>query len=84
MFSKAISEQILKWTIQSREKDYTNPFRKTTYRNEAEMNAVLGNIKEDPFIIEMQKQHDQYISEIDEIVNKLQTILKTYPSKGTR
>lgn len=34
----------------SRAKDYTNPFRLATYRSQAEMDAVLGRLEENPFI----------------------------------
>ncbi|GAA4309507.1 DUF4954 family protein [Compostibacter hankyongensis] len=41
-----ISEQI----INSRKKDYTNPFRKMVYENEAEMERVMGPLAENGFI----------------------------------
>jgi hypothetical protein len=41
-----ISSQIYK----SREKDHSNPFRKATFRNEAEMERVLGKAGDDPFV----------------------------------
>jgi NDP-sugar pyrophosphorylase family protein len=41
-----ISGQIYK----SREKDHSNPFRKATFRNDAEMEQVLGKADDDPFV----------------------------------
>jgi hypothetical protein len=41
-----ISAQIYK----SREKDHSNPFRKATFRNDAEMEQVLGKTCEDSFV----------------------------------
>jgi predicted RNA-binding protein YlxR (DUF448 family) len=41
-----ISDQI----YHSREKDLNNPFRKMTFRNEAEMEQVLGKVCDNPFI----------------------------------
>ncbi|MDD7201564.1 MAG: DUF4954 family protein [Sphaerochaetaceae bacterium] len=34
----------------TKEKDYQNPFRMTTYENEAERDAVLGKVDDNPFI----------------------------------
>src|SRR5690606_41783220 len=43
-----------KWLYQqiagSREKDYTNPFRKMVYANEQEMDIVVGSLKDNAFI----------------------------------
>ncbi len=41
-----IAEQVLS----TRRKDHQSPFRRITYRNEAEMRAVLGTAEENPFI----------------------------------
>jgi carbonic anhydrase/acetyltransferase-like protein (isoleucine patch superfamily) len=42
-----ISAQIYK----SREKDHSNPFRKATFRNDAEMERVLGKAGDDSFVL---------------------------------
>jgi hypothetical protein len=34
----------------SREKDHSNPFRKATFRNDAEMERVLGKAGDDSFV----------------------------------
>jgi hypothetical protein len=39
----------------TRAKDYANPFRKMVYNNEAEMNAVVGALKDNGFIKDQQK-----------------------------
>lgn len=36
--------------ITSRAKDYSNPFRRATYRSKEEMDAVLGTLEANPFI----------------------------------
>jgi hypothetical protein len=41
-----MSEQI----YNSREKDHSNPFRKATFRNDAEMERVLGKAEDDSFV----------------------------------
>jgi hypothetical protein len=41
-----IEEQVYK----TKRKDYTDPFRAITYRNDAERDAVLGSLADNPFI----------------------------------
>jgi hypothetical protein len=41
---------------ESREKDYTNPFRKMVYENSAELNAVVGKLSDNPFLQEQFQQ----------------------------
>lgn len=70
--SMETSRILLEWTRESREKDYTNPFRKIPYRNEAEMKAVLGDISENSFIRHEQNEVEQYkefVKNILRIVN---------------
>lgn len=42
--------------LASRSKDWSNAFRKATYRSEAEMTAVLGRPEETPFLIKAKKE----------------------------
>jgi hypothetical protein len=66
------SRTLLEWTRESRQKDYTNPFRKIPYRNEAEMKAILGDISENSFIRHEQNDVEQYeelVKNILRIVN---------------
>lgn len=44
------NEYIRRKTRETREKDYTNPFRKITYDDREEMEAVLGRIDDNEFI----------------------------------
>jgi len=39
----------------TKEKDYQNPFRMVTYENEAERDAVLGKVDDNPFILQSKK-----------------------------
>lgn len=48
--SVATGEWILKGIYESREKDYTNPFRRMVYDSEEEMNKVVGKLGENSFI----------------------------------
>lgn len=45
-----IQEYIREQVRDTRRKDYENPFRKSTYRNEAEMTAALGTLEENSFV----------------------------------
>jgi hypothetical protein len=47
---QAIKEEITGKIRSSREKDYTNPFRKMVYENQAEMNAIVGDLNDNSFI----------------------------------
>jgi hypothetical protein len=63
---QVIKEEITQKIKSSREKDYTNPFRKMVYQNQAEMDAIVGDLKDNSFIakqVEDQKQLNQLIKE---------------------
>ena len=45
-----IKEEITGKIKSSREKDYTNPFRKMVYENVMEMNAIVGDLNDNSFI----------------------------------
>jgi len=64
---QAIKEEITVKIKSSREKDYTNPFRKMVYQNQAEMDAIVGDLNDNSFIAEQitnQKQLNQMITEL--------------------
>ncbi len=54
--------------LKSREKDYTNPYRKMVYENNEEMNKVIGKLEENSFI---QKQFEGLV-EFKEMVKEIQ------------
>jgi hypothetical protein len=63
---QAIKEEITQKIKSSRAKDYTNPFRKMVYQNQAEMDAIVGDINDNSFIAKQiadQKQLNQLIIE---------------------
>jgi GTPase len=63
---QAIKEEITQKIKSSREKDYTNPFRKMVYENQAEMDAIVGDLNDNSFIeqqVAEQKQLNQFIIE---------------------
>lgn len=73
LFTNAVktSEKLVKWTTESREKDYTNPFRKITYRNDREMDAVIGKLEDNSFIDEMANQHKEFSNLVDSVMKVL-------------
>jgi hypothetical protein len=63
---QAIKEEVTQKIKSSREKDYTNPFRKMVYENQAEMDAIVGDLNDNSFIEQQnmnQKQFNQFIIE---------------------
>jgi hypothetical protein len=64
-------EWITKNIETSRAKDYTNDFRKMVYDNDAEMNNVLGDIKDNSFIIQQKKEAKIFIKNINTVIGKL-------------
>ena len=47
-------------SVSSREKDYTDYYRKMTYRNREEMDAVLGTIESDDFLSMLKDDTEQF------------------------
>jgi len=62
LLDKAISLQefVCDQVYVSRNKDYNNPFRKATFRNQAEMTAAIGTIDENSFIVQVRKETEEY------------------------
>ncbi|NQV31259.1 MAG: DUF4954 family protein [Phycisphaeraceae bacterium] len=50
----------------SRQKDFDNPFRQATYRNQAEMTAALGTIDDDDFVKQVRLETDQFNRQIQD------------------
>ncbi len=55
----------------SREKDYTDYYRNMTYRNQKEMNAVLGPLSDNAFLRDLRKETSQFVEEIKGIFSGL-------------
>ncbi len=66
-----LQKQALTDIIQSRSKDYTNPFRTMMYSSEAEMNAVVGAMEDNGFIAGQQKQVQDMEKEIKKMIRVL-------------
>ncbi|MFN5020613.1 MAG: DUF4954 family protein [bacterium] len=67
----ATNEKVFQGIVQSREKDMTNPFRKMVYANETEMEAVLGKLNDNSFILEKDKERKALSTTIENILAKL-------------
>lgn len=61
--SRLICDQVYK----SRLKDYDNPFRRATYRNEEEMIAAIGTIEENGFVRQVAKETEEMLARLDEL-----------------
>lgn len=52
----AIQHYISSQVYKSRKKDLDNPFKKTTFRNEEEFTAALGNVEQNSFILQVRQE----------------------------
>ena len=44
----------------SRKKDYDNPFRQATFRNMDEMEATIGTVEDNSFIVQVRRETDEF------------------------
>lgn len=58
-----ISEQV----YLSRKKDFDDPFRQMTYRNAAEMRAVVGTAEDNNFVRQVRRETEEFNSRVAEI-----------------
>lgn len=55
----------------SRKKDYDNPFRKSTFRNDDEMNAVVGKLEENSFIASTRENKANFVEKLQNLKNRI-------------
>lgn len=60
-------------TLISRMKDFDDEFRMQTFNNAREMNAVLGSITDNEFILEMRENTQNFEKSVSNIFNNLKT-----------
>jgi hypothetical protein len=64
-----------RWIVQgildSRQKDYVNPFRQMVYDTEAEMEQVLGRIDDNAFIQEQQETLSEFEGRVMNVLNRI-------------
>ncbi|HNM35171.1 MAG TPA: DUF4954 family protein [Chitinophagaceae bacterium] len=73
LLNKALvmQEWITKGISESREKDYTNEFRKMVYETNEEMYSVLGNPEKNTFINQQKKELKKFTSKINTLKKKI-------------
>ena len=64
-------EWMSKGIYDSREKDYSNPFRKMLYDTSAEMNKVIGKLEDNVFIQQQYAELDEVKKQVKAVVRKL-------------
>jgi hypothetical protein len=69
------SVETRKWMFEnirdSREKDYTNPFRQMMYNSPAEMDLVIGSLQENPFIQQEKDSLEAYRKTVGRIIKAM-------------
>jgi len=63
-----IQQFICEQVYESRKKDYDNPFRNATFRNEEEKIAVIGKIDEVSFVKQIRKETEAFIERVKTIL----------------
>jgi len=63
----AIQELVRDRVYESRAKDYANPFRRATYRNDQEMTAALGTIDDNSFVKQVRGETEEFARRVDRI-----------------
>ncbi len=69
--AKSLSIEITQRVFSSRAKDLSNPFRKATFRNEAEQLAVCGRVEDNNAIQSVRREMEEMRAEIDRLLSTL-------------
>ena len=56
---------------QTRLKDYENPFRRATYRNEEEMLAAIGTIDDNSFVRQIARETEENLRRLEEMRSRI-------------
>jgi len=54
----------------TREKDYSNPFRKMVYESTEEMDAVVGRLEDNSFIKQEKEAAGKYRREVQKVLKR--------------
>lgn len=68
---ETLSASVAEGVFTSRAKDWSNPFRKSTYRSEAEMTAVLGRPAENSFVLKTHKEAEALCHDLKRLADGL-------------
>ena len=66
-----ITASVTEKIVSSRQKDYTNVFRKMIYDSEGEMNQVVGSFDRNSFVLQQQKAFKEFKLHTEKIKKKL-------------
>ncbi len=69
--AEATAEWMEQQVMSSRVKDYNNPFRKMVYNNNKEMEAVVGKLDDDNFILHTKQQYSKYKKDLKALAARL-------------
>mgnify|MGYP003292451482 FL=1 len=64
---KRIQQYICDQVYETRRKDYDNPFRRATYRNEAEMIAAIGPLESNGFVLQVRNETAETTKKLNEL-----------------
>jgi hypothetical protein len=62
---RRVQEQVADRVYTSRKKDFDNPFRRRTYRNDEEMLAVVGSAENNDFVLLVRKQAEELYQRVE-------------------
>ncbi|MEA4840402.1 MAG: DUF4954 family protein [Bacteroidales bacterium] len=62
-----IQKYICEQVYVSRKKDYNNPFRKATFRKPEEMDAAIGTIDDNSFIVQVREETAEFLKLVENI-----------------
>jgi hypothetical protein len=65
-----IQEYVRDQVFCTRQKDYTNRFRQTTFRNAAEMRAVVGTAEENSFVKQVRKETEEFKQLVESVKHR--------------
>ena len=68
---KRIQQYISDQVYETRKKDYLNPFRRATYRNEEEMIAAIGPLESNSFVLQMKEESESNIKLLSTMYNNI-------------
>ncbi len=68
--AEEIQKYICNQVYSSRKKDYDNPFRQATFRNQDEMKAAIGTIDDNSFIVQVRQETEDFKKVIKGMKNR--------------
>ena len=66
-----VSDEMYQSSLSSRQKDFTDYFRKMVYHNYQEMTVVLGSVESNSFLLELKNKTDMFNKSIKVVFGDL-------------